>query len=108
MHIDILRVNLRTEPVSVDDTAPLFSWEITSQREGDRQAAYRITVRQGETTVWDSGRVECSDTINREYAGQRQRFAQKQWRNLCAAGYFSSDRAIEAYAREIWSIEPTD
>ena len=46
--------------------------------------------------------------INREYAGQRQRFAQKQWRNLCAAGYFSSDRAIEAYAREIWSIEPTD
>ena len=70
MHIDVLRVNLRTEPVSVDDTAPLFSWEITSQREGDRQAAYRITVRQGETTVWDSGRVECSDTINREYAGE--------------------------------------
>ena len=46
--------------------------------------------------------------INREYTGQRQRFAQKQWLNLCAAGYFSSDRAIEAYAREIWSIEPTD
>lgn len=32
-------------------------------------------------------------------------FAAKQWRNLCAAGPFSSDRTISQYAQECWNIE---
>lgn len=31
-------------------------------------------------------------------------FAQKQWRNACAAGPFSSDRTIRQYAEECWHI----
>ena len=69
MKIQALRLNGRTEPMAVDDPAPLFSWEITSPRAGDRQAAYRLTVWQGTVPVWDSGRVETDDTIQQVYAG---------------------------------------
>ncbi len=33
-------------------------------------------------------------------------FSQKQWRNACAAGPFSSDRTIRQYAEECWHISP--
>ena len=69
MQIQALRLNSRVEPVAVDDPAPLFSWEITSPRAGDRQVAYRLTVRQGTVPVWDSGRVETAETIQQAYAG---------------------------------------
>ena len=50
---------------------------------------------------------DCLSTRLRLQQDQREdplAFARKQWRNVCAAGYFSSDRAIEEYAREIWQI----
>ncbi len=42
---------------------------------------------------------------NRAYGSDRLAFAKKQWRNLCAAGKFSSDRTIAQYAKEIWRIK---
>ena len=54
--------------------------------------------------------ADCLDTrlrLQREYRDSPLEFARKQWRNVCAAGYFSSDRAIEEYARQIWKIPPT-
>ena len=39
-----------------------------------------------------------------DYGKHRRRFAAKQWRNLCAAGFFSADRAIREYAKRIWKI----
>ncbi|MBQ9859064.1 MAG: glycogen/starch/alpha-glucan phosphorylase [Clostridia bacterium] len=42
---------------------------------------------------------------NRDYTADRLDFAAKQWRNICAAGKFSSDRAIAEYAKEIWKIK---
>ena len=35
-------------------------------------------------------------------------FAQKQWRNTCNAGKFSSDRTIAQYADECWHISRID
>ncbi len=46
--------------------------------------------------------------IQEEYRKSPLEFARKQWRNVCAAGYFSSDRAIGEYARRIWQIEPVE
>ncbi len=40
-----------------------------------------------------------------DYAADRLAFAAKQWHNICAAGFFSSDRTIAQYAREIWKIK---
>ena len=39
-----------------------------------------------------------------DYGKRRRQFAAKQWRNLCAAGFFSADRAIREYANRIWKI----
>ncbi len=43
--------------------------------------------------------------VNRTYGSDRLAFAKMQWRNLCAAGKFSSDRTIAQYAKEIWHIK---
>ncbi|MBR5524156.1 MAG: glycogen/starch/alpha-glucan phosphorylase [Clostridia bacterium] len=40
-----------------------------------------------------------------DYSEDRLNFAAKQWRNLCAAGFFSSDRSVEEYARHIWKLK---
>ena len=42
---------------------------------------------------------------NRAYSRDRKAFAAKQWRNMCAAGKFSSDRTIAEYAKDIWHIK---
>ncbi len=36
----------------------------------------------------------------------RLAFAKMCWLNLCNAGWFSSDRSVAQYAREIWGISP--
>ena len=43
--------------------------------------------------------------VNHDYGRDRKAFAKKQWRNLCAAGKFSSDRTIAQYAKDIWHIK---
>ncbi len=42
---------------------------------------------------------------NRAYGRDRLAFAAKQWRNMCAAGKFSSDRTVAEYAKDIWRIK---
>ena len=42
--------------------------------------------------------------VAKDWQENRQGFLRKQWRNLCAAGPFSADRAVEQYAKEIWRI----
>ncbi len=49
--------------------------------------------------------LEAKKRVNRDYATDRLGFAAKQWRNLCAAGHFSSDRTIAQYANQIWKIK---
>lgn len=48
--------------------------------------------------------LEMKKRVAKDYARDRRSFAAKQWRNLCAAGVFSADRAIREYAKEIWEI----
>ena len=44
------------------------------------------------------------DKVFIEY-NNRLEWAKKAWLNICNAGKFSSDRAINQYAKEIWQIE---
>ena len=48
--------------------------------------------------------LEMKKRVAKDYGRDRRGFAAKQWRNLCAAGVFSADRAIREYAKEIWQI----
>lgn len=39
-----------------------------------------------------------------DYKADRLSFARMQWRNICNAGWFSSDRTIADYAEKVWNI----
>jgi len=72
-----LRVDLRTDPIAVDEESPRFSWEIDDARRGAAQSAYQVlvatsavTLRDGKGDMWDSQKVLAPDTIGIEYAGK--------------------------------------
>lgn len=44
---------------------------------------------------------------NRDYKNALD-FGRKCWRNMCNSGYFSSDRSVAAYAKEIWDVSPME
>ena len=48
--------------------------------------------------------VETKLKCNSDYKN-REEFAVKQWKNICNAGKFSSDRTIADYAENIWNIK---
>ncbi|MFZ2023283.1 MAG: family 78 glycoside hydrolase catalytic domain [Terracidiphilus sp.] len=64
--------NLKT-PLGIDDPAPKFSWQLNDPAPGAKQTAYEIRVTSFVTSdhpdVWDSGRVESSQSIGIPYAG---------------------------------------
>lgn len=67
-------VGLRTEnmpsPVGIDETNPYFCWQMSSQRRGASQKAYRLTVREENGgQVFDTGVVESSASLNIRYSG---------------------------------------
>ena len=65
------RVEYRDRPLGIDAVSPRFSWKLESDRQGVRQKDYRVTVRSGEVTVWDSGLVESEQSVCVRYAGGR-------------------------------------
>ena len=70
---DVIIYDLMTEdlvnPVGIDDPTPTFSWKMDSGVIGQRQTAYELTVKTGETTVWNSGKVETDVSVGIVYAG---------------------------------------
>ena len=67
--------NLRTEalqtPVGIDESRPLFSWQMQSDRIGALQRAYQLTVADEDgTTVFDSGVVRSDASLNIPYFGK--------------------------------------
>ena len=73
-----LTCEYRLNPLGLDITAPRFSWQMTSDRNGARQTAYRIFVAsdpewltEAKADGWDSGRIESDQSVHVPYAGQR-------------------------------------
>jgi len=57
------------DPVGLDDPAPVFSWKMRACAIGQRQTAYRLTVKDGSAAVWDSGKVETDASLGIVYGG---------------------------------------
>ncbi|MFD7896373.1 family 78 glycoside hydrolase catalytic domain [Streptomyces sp. NPDC059743] len=71
-----LRCDHRTTPLGIDEPAPLLSWRLMSDHQGDDPTAYRIRVAErpedlddGGRARWDSGRVDDPDAIGALYEG---------------------------------------
>jgi len=65
-----------TTPLGMDANKPALSWKLQDASAGARQTAYEIQVASSSTAlaadkpnVWDSGRVESSDSIGAAYGG---------------------------------------
>jgi alpha-L-rhamnosidase len=72
-----LRCEYKVDPLGIDITAPRLSWEMQDERRGAKQTAYQILVADdpekiaaGEGDLWDSGKVESSQTAQIVYVGR--------------------------------------
>jgi alpha-L-rhamnosidase len=76
-NISNLTCEYRTNSLGIDVTSPRLSWQLQSDQQGARQTAYQIRatssadrLREGQTDVWDSGKVESDQSIQVVYAGK--------------------------------------
>mgnify|MGYP001313601350 CR=1 FL=1 len=72
-----LRCEYSHNPIGVQTSQPRFSWELSSSKRCQRQAAYQIIVSESEGNMsagigdlWDSGKVDSAETFHLAYAGR--------------------------------------
>jgi alpha-L-rhamnosidase len=71
-----LRCESLVEPLGIDSAKPVFSWQLQDGAWGARQTAYQIIISSkpwssadAKADVWDSGRVNSSESAGVTYAG---------------------------------------
>ena len=81
-----LRCEYLTNPHGIDEPAPRLSWIMLDPRRGAAQTAYQVLVAADPATLagnignlWDTGRVESSQSIQIAYAGQPLTSRQQVW-----------------------------
>ncbi len=65
------------DPLGVDIATPRLSWQVASEERGAKQTAYQLLVASspellaaGQGDLWDSGRIESTNTVLVPYAGK--------------------------------------
>ncbi len=71
-----LRCEYLESPLAVQASHPRLSWEMASSARGARQSAYQIVaadsreaLRRNDVCLWDSGKVDCDQSLHIQYAG---------------------------------------
>ncbi|MDN5854441.1 MAG: hypothetical protein L0K86_16640, partial [Actinomycetia bacterium] len=66
----------KTKPLGIDDRTPSFGWKIRSNERSQAQSAYRVLVASSRSALahddgdmWDSGKVESSESLQVTYEG---------------------------------------
>ncbi|RKX39529.1 MAG: alpha-L-rhamnosidase, partial [Verrucomicrobia bacterium] len=88
LEIHCLTTEYKTNPLGIDVKHPRLSWKIAASENNVLQDAYRIQVAasveelEEETSLlWDSGKVESSQSIHIEYAGEELKSGERAyWR----------------------------
>lgn len=77
LQLSNLRCELLHNPQGIDVLNPRLSWELSGDRRGLEQTAYHILVASsaeklaaGEGDLWDSGKVDTSQSVQVAYAGK--------------------------------------
>lgn len=88
-----LRCEYRENPLGIDKEAPRFCWQLESPERDQVQEAYRILVSEGMNalaakrgTMWDSGRVDSTETLHVPYAGKPLQSRTRYWWKVIAWG----------------------
>lgn len=81
-----LRCEYAADPLGLDERQPRLSWQMADARTGARQSAYQIQVAgsreellQESNLIWDSGRIETSQSLFIRYAGPAPKSRQRHW-----------------------------
>ena len=81
-----LRTECRDNPLGVELERPRLSWRLETERLGARQAAYRVRVAssreavvQGDSDIWDSGRIVSAQCFDVAYNGPALAPRQRCW-----------------------------
>lgn len=81
-----LRCEYLDDPLGIDVARPRLSWALTGGQDGERQSAYRVCVASspgdleaGQADLWDSGRVESTQTAHIRYEGAPLASGQRCW-----------------------------
>lgn len=79
-----LRTEYRVNPQGIDEARPRLYWRVESDQRGQKQTAYQILVASSEdlltpetADLWDSGKVESSQTLHIEYDGSKLKSRQQ-------------------------------
>lgn len=99
---DVQLTNLQVEytetPLGIDVEKPRFSWQMMSDKRGQEQTAYQITVRNEEgKEMWTSGKTDSGVSLNIVYEGAslqpmtRYTWSVKVW-----------GQSDETYTQESW------
>ena len=65
-----LRCEHREDTPCIDDPAPRLSWQLESDGVDQRQTGYHLVVEHDGHTLWDTGMVEGSASVDIPYAGR--------------------------------------
>lgn len=81
-----LRCEYHVDPEGIDVVHPRLSWILQSRERGERQTAYRILVAsdlallgRDRGDLWDTGRVNSSESIQIAYAGKPLASLERCW-----------------------------
>ncbi len=98
-----LRCEYITQPLAVENPKPNLSWRLESTASrGMAQSAYQIQVWDGEKTLWDSGKVISSQSVNVPYQGTALTSGQMlAWR---VKVWDSTDTASEWSDTHFWTM----
>ena len=84
LYLEGLRCEYKINPLAIQDKQPRLGWILRSEERGQYQTAYRILVsddrkrlREETGNLWDSGRVNSSQTLQIPYEGSPLRSGQR-------------------------------
>ena len=79
-----LRCEYLVDPVAIDAEKPRLSWEMESDAPGAAQTAWRVLasdskdgLKQNKGNLWDSGKVESSQSLHIHYDGKKLKSCQQ-------------------------------
>ncbi|HEX4221159.1 MAG TPA: family 78 glycoside hydrolase catalytic domain [Pseudonocardiaceae bacterium] len=96
-----------TDPLGLDNSAPLFGWQLSASGTNRTQTAYQVRVATepalltGTPDVWDSGQVASAEQTARPYGGPalaartRYYWSVRAWDETGAAGHCSAPAWLE-------------
>ncbi|TFV96018.1 alpha-L-rhamnosidase [Algoriphagus kandeliae] len=117
LYLDDLTVEYLEEPLGIDVEKPRFAWKLIDEEysRGLSQTAYQIVVSDEGQEVWNTGRIENSESLGIEYEGDplspttRYDFSIKIWtsdsREVSQSSWFETglmNPSIEAWSGASW------